>query len=140
TKENVASERAREIFGPARSRLLRRLRARHEATLCMWENVGQLLRGLFGSGKPAASCCCASAVGWWPPTQEDMNKGTALVGFLLCFAAGLGMMWSLDRAGPARGFDSSAIEDAYSDAVWSDEDAAVPIASKDATWGSRTAP
>src|SRR2546430_13814033 len=71
-----------------------------------------------------------------------MNKGTAIVGFLLCFLAGMGMMWSRDRSGLGHGnAEGSAISgEAFSDATWSDEDASVPISSKDPTWGARTAP
>jgi protein-disulfide isomerase len=53
----------------------------------------------------------------------------------------MGLMWGVDRHGSA-GHQAGEIsaEGAYSDAVWSDEDAAVPVSSKDPTWGSRTAP
>ncbi len=27
-----------------------------------------------------------------------MNKGTAIVGFFLCFLAGMGLMWGIDRS------------------------------------------
>ncbi len=72
-----------------------------------------------------------------------MNKGTAIVGFLLCFLAGMGLMWGIDRQG--MGTKSGAISAepvaAFDDKnPWSDEDAAVSISSKDPTWGSRTAP
>ncbi len=71
-----------------------------------------------------------------------MNKGTAIVGFLLCFMAGMGLMWGVDRGGIGRGgHDDIHAEGAVADGeVWSDEDAAVPISSKDPTWGSRSAP
>jgi protein-disulfide isomerase len=70
-----------------------------------------------------------------------MNKGTAIVGFLLCFIAGMGLMWGVDRNGsPNSQAGSIAAENAYGEGVWSDEDAAVPVSSKDPTWGSRTAP
>ena len=72
-----------------------------------------------------------------------MNKGTAIVGFLLCFLAGMGLMWGIDRQGGAKtGAAISADPVAAFDDKnpWSDEDAAVAISSKDPTWGSRTAP
>ena len=72
-----------------------------------------------------------------------MNKGTAIVGFFLCFLAGMGLMWGIDRGGPYKtaGHEITAEGSTVVDgAAWSDEDAAVPISSKDATWGSRTAP
>ncbi|MBK8251110.1 MAG: thioredoxin domain-containing protein [Polyangiaceae bacterium] len=74
-----------------------------------------------------------------------MNKGTAIVGFLLCFLAGMGLMWGIDHqtpgAGKAAGISAEGAVAAFDDKnPWSDEDAAVSISSKDPTWGSRTAP
>lgn len=72
-----------------------------------------------------------------------MNKGTAIVGFLLCFIAGMGLMWGVDRGGMGRhGASSEGIAaEAFVDGeAWSDEDAAVPVSSKDPVWGSRKAP
>lgn len=67
-----------------------------------------------------------------------MNKGTAIVGFLLCFIAGMGLMWSIDRSAGSRGHEiSAAVDDGQ---PWTDEDAAVPVSSKDPMWGARTAP
>ncbi|WP_438020127.1 thioredoxin domain-containing protein [Sorangium sp. So ce315] len=66
-----------------------------------------------------------------------MNKGTAIVGFLLCFIAGMGLMWSIDRSAGSRGHEIAAVDDGQ---PWSDEDAAIPVSSKDPIWGSRTAP
>src|SRR5580693_4290355 len=71
-----------------------------------------------------------------------MNKGTAIVGFLLCFLAGGMLMYGVDRNGGVRkaggGDEIAAVADASG--VWSDEDAAVPVSSKDPVWGSRSAP
>jgi len=69
-----------------------------------------------------------------------MNKGTAIVGFLLCFLAGGMLMYGVDRNGTARagGDEIAAASDASG--VWSDEDASVPVSSKDPVWGSRSAP
>lgn len=71
-----------------------------------------------------------------------MNKGTAIVGFLLCFIAGMGLMWGIDRQGQGKQGSITAEATAVFDDKnpWSDEDAAVAISSKDPTWGSRTAP
>ncbi|WP_437514649.1 DsbA family protein [Sorangium sp. So ce1099] len=67
-----------------------------------------------------------------------MNKGTAIVGFLLCFIAGMGLMWSIDRSAGSRGHEvATSVDDGQ---PWSDEDAAIPVSSKDPMWGSRTAP
>ena len=73
-----------------------------------------------------------------------MNKGTAIVGFLLCFIAGMGLMWGVDRNGSARpaGGAEIAAEGASADGggVWSDEDSPVAVSSKDPVWGNRAAP
>jgi protein-disulfide isomerase len=69
-----------------------------------------------------------------------MNKGTAIVGFLLCFLAGGMLMYGVDRNGTAGKSGGDEVAAGPDPAVWSDEDAAVPISSKDATWGSRSAP
>ena len=53
-----------------------------------------------------------------------MNKGTAIVGFLLCFVAGMGLMWGVDRGSVGHGAGATA--EAFSTETWSDEDAAVP--------------
>jgi protein-disulfide isomerase len=70
-----------------------------------------------------------------------MNKGTAIVGFLLCFLAGGMLMYGVDRNGTAK-LGGEEISAAGQDAtgVWSDEDSAVPVSSKDPVWGSRSAP
>ncbi len=68
-----------------------------------------------------------------------MNKGTAIVGFLLCFIAGMGLMWGVDRNGSAHQ-GGGEITASAEGGTWSDEDAAVPVSSKDPTWGNRTAP
>ncbi|WP_437626386.1 DsbA family protein [Sorangium sp. So ce1151] len=67
-----------------------------------------------------------------------MNKGTAIVGFLLCFIAGMGLMWSIDRSAGSRGHEVATLVD--DGQPWSDEDAAIPVSSKDPLWGARTAP
>ena len=72
-----------------------------------------------------------------------MNKGTAIVGFLLCFISGMGAMWSIDRGGVGRSGESITAEGgaaSANEAVWSNEDAAIPISSKDPSWGSPKAP
>ncbi len=65
-----------------------------------------------------------------------MNKGTAIVGFFLCFLAGMGLMYGVDKSkgnagigaepGSAAGLDQSA--------------SPIPVTSKDPQWGSPTAP
>jgi len=45
-----------------------------------------------------------------------MNKGTAIVGFLLCFMAGMGLMWGVDRHG-SPGSQSGGISAEYVDSA-----------------------
>src|SRR5688572_5425150 len=72
--------------------------------------------------------------------NDTMNKGTAIVGFLLCFLAGGMLMYGIDRGGIGRQGTAASAE-AYSDGVaWNDDSASVPVSSKDPVWGSRTAP
>lgn len=68
-----------------------------------------------------------------------MNKGTAIVGFLLCFMSGMLAMYGIDRGG-ALGRGGAEISAVSEGGAWSDEDAAVPISSKDPVWGARDAP
>jgi len=67
-----------------------------------------------------------------------MNKGTAIVGFFLCFLAGMGLMYGIDRrtgveiAGePSGGGAAGASEKS---------DSPIPVTSKDPVWGKATAP
>ncbi|MET0591854.1 MAG: thioredoxin domain-containing protein, partial [Polyangiaceae bacterium] len=66
-----------------------------------------------------------------------MNKGTAVVGFILCFLAGMALMYGVDHS--RKGFDLAA-DSAASGGAWSDNDSPVPVDSKDPVWGSRNAP
>jgi len=63
-----------------------------------------------------------------------MNKGTAIVGFIICFLAGMALMYGFDHS--KKGYDLTADVGG----AWSDRDSPVPIDSKDPVWGSRTAP
>ena len=64
-----------------------------------------------------------------------MNKGTAIVGFLLSFLAGMFFMWGLDRG---KGAEISA-EGTAAGGV--DQSAAsVPVTAKDPSWGKPDAP
>ncbi|HEX7665258.1 MAG TPA: thioredoxin domain-containing protein [Polyangiaceae bacterium] len=64
-----------------------------------------------------------------------MNTGVAIVGFVLCFFAGMALMWGYDARRNKDGIsgDSSAV-------AWSDSDSPIPIDSKDPMWGHRDAP
>lgn len=63
-----------------------------------------------------------------------MNKGTSIVGFLLCFLAGMALMYGIDHS------RTGCEIPGQSAGVWSDRESPVPVDSKDPSWGSRTAP
>ncbi|MCC6646252.1 MAG: thioredoxin domain-containing protein [Polyangiaceae bacterium] len=68
-----------------------------------------------------------------------MDKGTSIVGFVLCFLAGAGLMYSYDhRAGGVTADSSSSSGKAGG--AWSDDDSPVPVNAKDPMWGNRNAP
>lgn len=64
-----------------------------------------------------------------------MNVGVAVVGFILCFLAGAGLMWGVD----AQRLKTSGTS-ADSAPAWSDDESPIPVSAKDPMWGSRTAP
>jgi len=64
-----------------------------------------------------------------------MNKGTAIVGFFLCFLAGMGLMYGVDRrTGVEIGAEPTAAGGA------DQSDSPIPVTSKDPQWGKATAP
>jgi protein-disulfide isomerase len=64
-----------------------------------------------------------------------MNKGTAIVGFFLCFLAGMGLMYGVDRkTGVEIGAEPTAAGGA------DQSDSPVPVTGKDPQWGKATAP
>jgi protein-disulfide isomerase len=63
-----------------------------------------------------------------------MDKGIALVGFIVCFFAGSALTYGVDHA---RTSNSCGIEIA---GAWSDGDSPVPVDAKDPVWGNRAAP
>src|SRR6185436_17045963 len=66
-----------------------------------------------------------------------MNTGVALIGFILCFLAGAGLMWAYDTNKNRQAGGAAIVADGTS---WSDEESPVPVSSKDPTWGNRAAP
>jgi protein-disulfide isomerase len=65
-----------------------------------------------------------------------MNKGTAIVGFLLCFLAGMGLMWGIDRS------KGAGIEAEMASATGSLDQSAspIPVTGKDPQKGRPDAP
>jgi protein-disulfide isomerase len=66
-----------------------------------------------------------------------MNKGTAVVGYLLSFLAGLGLMYAIDHSG-GRGVEIGA--EVASKGGDSHASSPIPIASDDPAWGKADAP
>jgi protein-disulfide isomerase len=69
----------------------------------------------------------------------SVNTGVAIIGFLLCFLAGIAVMWGYDQRRAHSG-DISADTAGASAGGWDDSDSPVPISSKDPMWGKRDAP
>ncbi len=68
----------------------------------------------------------------------SVNTGVAIVGFLLCFLAGVALMWGYDQHRLKGGEIAADTETAG--AAWDDSESPVPISSKDPMWGKRDAP
>jgi protein-disulfide isomerase len=67
-----------------------------------------------------------------------MNVGVAVVGFILCFLAGAGLMWGIDAQRMKAG--GGAMADSSPGGAWSDDDSPIPVSSKDPMWGNKNAP
>jgi protein-disulfide isomerase len=67
-----------------------------------------------------------------------VNTGVAIIGFLLCFLAGLAVMWGYDQHRLRSG--EIAADTGGSGEAWDDSEAPVPVTSKDPVWGKRDAP
>ncbi len=67
-----------------------------------------------------------------------MNTGAAIIGFILCFIAGGGVMWGVDSYKMKQGGAITA--EGTTAGSWSDEESPVPVSSKDPMWGKREAP
>jgi protein-disulfide isomerase len=75
------------------------------------------------------------------PASADgagVNTGVAIIGFILCFLAGVAIMWSYDQHRLHTG--ELAGGTATSASTWDDSDSPVPVSSKDPVWGKRDAP
>jgi len=66
-----------------------------------------------------------------------MNKGTAIVGFLISFLAGMFLMWGLDRQ---KGGPDISAEGASAATPGDHGSATVPVTAKDPQWGKADAP
>ncbi|HTB77300.1 MAG TPA: thioredoxin domain-containing protein [Polyangiaceae bacterium] len=68
----------------------------------------------------------------------NVNTGVAIVGFLLCFLAGVALMWGYDQHRLKGGEIAADTETAGG--AWDDSESPVPISSKNPMWGKRDAP
>ena len=77
-----------------------------------------------------------------PPSEGGggINGGVAVIGFVLCFLAGGGLMWGYDQHKLRNGEISGDPSATAAPGSWSDNDSPVPIDSKDPVWGNRNAP
>jgi protein-disulfide isomerase len=70
----------------------------------------------------------------------NVNTGVAIIGFLLCFLAGVALMWGYDQHRIKSGEIAADTEAAGPGGAWDDSESPVPISSKDPLWGKRDAP
>ena len=66
-----------------------------------------------------------------------MNKGTAIVGFFMCFLAGMFLMWGIDRS---KGVEITADKAVAAAGSVDHSAAAIPISSDDPVYGNAAAP
>ena len=69
-----------------------------------------------------------------------VNTGVAIIGFFLCFLAGVAVMWGYDQHRLRKGeITADSTETASAGGAWDDSDSPVPISSKDPMVGKRDA-
>ena len=66
-----------------------------------------------------------------------MNKGTALVGYLLTFLAGMGLMYAIDHSGSGVEIGAEVASKGTGD---SHASSPIPITDEDPAWGKPDAP
>jgi protein-disulfide isomerase len=74
------------------------------------------------------------------PTDQGpgVNTGVAIIGFFLCFLAGVAIMWGYDQHRIRTGEITADTGDTAG--AWDDSDSPIPVSSKDPLWGKREAP
>jgi protein-disulfide isomerase len=71
----------------------------------------------------------------------SVSTGVAVVGFILCFVAGVALMWGFDQRRIHSGeISADTSSSSSSGGSWDDSDSPVPISSKNPMWGKRDAP
>ncbi len=74
------------------------------------------------------------------PGGGGVNTGVAVIGFILCFLAGVAVMWGYDQHRLKKGdITADNGESSSAGGAWDDNDSPVPISSKDPMWGKRDA-
>jgi protein-disulfide isomerase len=75
-----------------------------------------------------------------PAGGAGVNSGVAIVGFVLCFLAGIAVMYGYDQRRIRSGEITADTASASPAGAWDDSDSPVPVTSKDPMWGKREAP
>jgi protein-disulfide isomerase len=76
-----------------------------------------------------------------PPVDAGgggVNTGVAIIGFFLCFLAGIAVMWGYDQHRLRKG-EITADSSESAAGAWDDSESPVPVTSKDPMWGKRDA-
>jgi protein-disulfide isomerase len=71
--------------------------------------------------------------------NASVSTGVAVVGFLLCFLAGVALMYGFDQRRLHNGEIAADSTGSAGPGSWDDNDSPVPISSKDPLWGKRDA-
>ncbi len=69
-----------------------------------------------------------------------VNTGVAIIGFFLCFLAGVALMWGYYQHRIRSGDITADLSSGSSAGAWDDSDSPIPVSSKDPMWGKRDAP
>jgi protein-disulfide isomerase len=69
-----------------------------------------------------------------------VNPGVAIIGFFLCFLAGVAVMWGYDQKRLHNGDITADNASGETAGAWDDSESPVPVSSKDPMWGKRDAP
>jgi len=72
--------------------------------------------------------------------QGGVNTGVAIIGFFLCFLAGVALMWGYYQHRIRSGDITADLSSGGSAGAWNDSDSPIPVSSKDPMWGKRDAP
>ncbi|MDP9000793.1 MAG: thioredoxin domain-containing protein [Myxococcota bacterium] len=69
-----------------------------------------------------------------------VNTGVAIIGFFLCFLAGVALMWGYDQRRLHNGEIVADSAGRAAGGAWDDSESPIPISAKDPMWGKRDAP